>query len=465
MATNVATTTSTTRSDMGDTGTYSSLTGFLKDVFLPGLTDTIFKDKQLLSVFQPVIVEISGEGRRFVVAWDTQAAGGIGSISEGGDFVSNVAIGGVQGYDSMKTDNLYFSLSGPVTRQIHEGEGSYVDPVGKTLQSILEMYQMDVTRKLFGSGNAALAKWLSGSTTTQTISGPAFTDTYWLNKGMNINVYAPATGLEVAIDNGSTFNASISSMSPGNKRIGSSSTIVTDASYSAGGLTAGDIICRRDSYNTSGVCLEQNGLCNLVSTGAAESYTNGFYYSMSAYDCFKYAWPCTSSGRDKTSGYTYLASQEYNVNGVLTEDALLTSIAENKAQFRGKPNMLICSSRAFIKYFGQNKDDRRFYTMDAMDWVGGVKGLGIQLGQTKLMLSPMDGCPSNYGFMINTADFAIARPQGQSAFGPVWLTGEGGSIIKQKEGSDAKFAAAVHDWQFVCKDPGAQCKLVGITEV
>jgi hypothetical protein len=464
MATNVATTTSTTRSDMGDTGTYSSLTGFLKDVFLPGLTDTIFKDKQLLSVFQPVIVEISGEGRRFVVAWDTQAAGGIGSISEGGDFVSNVAIGGVQGYDSMKTDNLYFSLSGPVTRQIHEGEGSYVDPVGKTLQSILEMYQMDVTRKLFGSGNAALAKWQSTSATTNmVVTGPAFTDTYWLNKGMNVNIYNPSNGSERAYDTG-LYDIAITALNPGNKRTGSASSCTIDVSYNTG-ATDEDIICRRNAYNTSGVCLEQNGLCNLVSTGAAEGYTSGFYSSMSEYDCFKYIWPSNSSGRDKTSVYTYLASQESNVSGVLTEDALLTAIAENKAQFRGKPNMLICSSRAFIKYFGQNKDDRRFYTMDAMDWVGGVKGLGIQLGQTKLMLSPMDGCPSNYGCMINTADFAIARPQGQSAFGPVWLTGEGGSIIKQKEGSDAKFAAAVHDWQFVCKDPGAQCKLVGITEV
>jgi hypothetical protein len=84
MATNVATTTSTTRSDLGNS---TVLTGFLKDVYLPGLTDTIFKDKELLAVFQPVIVDIVGDGRRFVVAWDTQAAGGIGSISEGGDFV------------------------------------------------------------------------------------------------------------------------------------------------------------------------------------------------------------------------------------------------------------------------------------------------------------------------------------------------------------------------------------------
>lgn len=460
MATNVTTTTSTTRANLGSD---TVLTGFLKDVYLPGLNDTIFKDKELLTVFQPVVVEITGDGRRFVIAWDTQASGGIGSISEGGDFVANVPINGAQGYDQMKTDNLYFSLSGPVVRQIKEGEGSYADPVGKSLQSILEMYQMDVTRKLFGSGNAALAKWVSGSTYTQTVTGPAFTDTYWLNVGENINIYNPATGLERAYDTG-VYDMQITALTPGNKRTGSSSTITTDVSYSSGATTL-DIICRRNAYNTSGVCLEQNGLSNLVATGAAEAYTSGFYYSMSAYDCFKYAWPCNSSGRDKTSGYTYLASQEYNVNGVLTEDALLTAIAENKAQFRGKPNMLICSSRAFIKYFGQNKDDRRFYTMDAMDWVGGVKGLGIQLGQTRLMLSPMDGCPSNYGFMINTGDFAIARPSGQSAFGPIWLTSENGGIIRQKEGSDAKFAAAVHDWQFVCKDPGRQCKLVGITEV
>jgi hypothetical protein len=459
MATNVATTTSTTRSDLGSS---TVLTGFLKDVYLPGLTDTIFKDKELLAVFQPVVVEIVGDGRRFVVAWDTQAAGGIGSISEGGDFVSNVAIGGAQGYDQMKTDNLYFSLSGPVTRQIKEGEGSYADPVGKTLQSILEMYQMDVTRKLFGSGNGALAKWTSGSTYTQTISGPAFTDTYWLNVGENINIYNPATGLERAYDT-SVYDMAITTISPGNKRVGTAGTITTDVSYSSGATTA-DIICRRNAYDTSGNCLEQNGLCNIVATGAAESYTSGFYYTMSAYNNFAYSWPHNSSGKLRSSN-AYLMSQEYNVNGELDESTLLTVIAENKAQYRGKPNMFICSSRAFIKYFNKAKDDRRFYTMDAMDWVGGVKGLGIQLGQTKLMLSPMDGCPSGYGFIINTADFAIARPQGQSAFGPIWLTGDGGSIIKQKEGSDAKFAAAVHDWQFVCKDPGRQCKLEGITEV
>jgi hypothetical protein len=470
-ASNTVTTTSTTRSDLGgDTG----LTGFMKDQYLPGLVDTIFHDKELLNVFQPVVVDITSSGRRFVVGWDTQSAGGIGSIAEGGDFVKNVSIGGAQGYDVMKTDNLYFDFSGPATRTVQEGEGSYVDPVGHTLQSILKMYQMDVTRKLFGAGNAELAKVTSVTTANPgviTLTGPAFSETYWLNIGHWYNVVNPSAGsTQRTVDGASAVDFQIDSVTPGNKRTSAAATATMSVAYSGGGFTAADWIVRRNSFlSTGNTCLEQNGLMNLISNG---SEATGGYYGTESGNNFKYVWPSRYSattelcGKDRTTaGNEFLNSQMFGVNGVLTEDMLLTAIMENEAVYRGKPNMLICSSRAFVKYFQGSKDDRRFYTMDAMDWVGGVKGLGIQLGQTKLMLSPMHGCPSGYGFMINTGDFAIARPAGQSEFGPIWLTGEGGSIIRQKEGSDAKFASAAHDYQFVCKDPGRQCKLYGITEV
>jgi len=92
-------------------------------------------------------------------------------------------------------------------------------------------------------------------------------------------------------------------------------------------------------------------------------------------------------------------------------------------------------------------------------WVGGYKGLGIQLGTRMLMLSAINSVPSNFAFMINTNDFAFAT----ATNGWQWLT-KGGRILTQKEASDNQFATAVDYRNLVCFDPQSQCKIYNITE-
>jgi hypothetical protein len=97
-----------------------------------------------------------------------------------------------------------------------------------------------------------------------------------------------------------------------------------------------------------------------------------------------------------------------------------------------------------------------------MNWVGGYTGLGIQLGNRQYMLTELGSVPEGIAFLINTNDFAFMRPPGRSGY--EWLTGDGGDIIRKKEASDNYFASAVDYMQFVCFDPGKQCKMYAITE-
>ena len=123
--------------------------------------------------------------------------------------------------------------------------------------------------------------------------------------------------------------------------------------------------------------------------------------------------------------------------------------------------MLIVSPRALKKYF-MMVGYQKFTGLGPIEWVGGYTGMGIQLESRKYMLTTLASVPTNMGYLINTADFAFLRPPGMSGY--KWLTGEGGGVLKQKEGSDNKFASAVDYWQFTCQNPGKQTKIYNIKE-
>ncbi|GAG36738.1 unnamed protein product, partial [marine sediment metagenome] len=127
-------------------------------------------------------------------------------------------------------------------------------------------------------------------------------------------------------------------------------------------------------------------------------------------------------------------------------------------QYQASPNLLLVSPRAMLKYFSNVKDDRRFNIMTAMEWVGGYTGLGIQLGNLKLMLTTVGSCPSQKMFIMNTNDFQFATMTNDFE----WIA-DGGQILRNKENSDNMFATAVNYLQFVCNDPGRQMKGYGIT--
>lgn len=460
MASNVVTTTGTTRSNMGaDT----VLDGYLKDKYLPRLTDTIYFSTPLTRLIADRMGKYDMTGRRLVAAFSTQRSAGVGPIAEGGDFVRSVPVDGVQGTCSLKYMNLYFELSGPTVETVKAGDGSYVDAVSAHLSSIMKAAQMDYERILCGQGDGVLAKVVSvdQASSTITVSGPGFFDTQFLEKGMWIEVHqSGAFGTERTVDDGAEITAMrITALTPGNKRTGTNGTItVVDANgdgIDAGhAIVAGDWITRENAY-TGTTSLTPDGLMNLISDGASTTST---YLGAETSTNFTTIW-----GLDRTDAATaFLASQVYNVNAELDEDVLLTVLLENKTQYRGRPNLLLISPRAMIKYFQNSRDDRRYNTMDAMEWTNGYKGAGIQLGDTKLMLTTAETCPANYGFLLNVENLARIRPPGMNGF--KWRTSEGGSVLRQKEGSDNVFATAVDYFNHIDNDPGSQCKMYGITE-
>ncbi len=461
-ATATVATTSTTRSDMGaDT----VLDGYLKDVYLPGITNTLYFNNEFSRAIQQRADIVDATGRRIIRAFATQWGGGAGPIAEGGDFRRSVASKGKQGHEWIKFDNIYFSLTGPTIKTVERGEGSYVDAVTQHVEDVGKKAKLHFERQCMGEQNGRLAKH-SHATVVGTgafqVTGDAFFDTMYLLKGDEIEWRAPVNGtatLRTDIESATTNNyATIDVVTRGTKKTGSVTrgTITTVETLDAS-VAQNDWICLTESYTTSSAsdCLEMNGIRNLITDDVDHSgdTNNGGGIDESTGANYTNTWNLAVTTYDSLQSYV-----KY-INAALDEENLLETLIEAEVSYGSNPNMLIVSKRALLKYFTGIEGYRVFNTMSALDWTGGYKSLGIQLGNRQLMLSAMNSVPSNHGFMLNTADFAFAR----ATNGYEWLT-PGGRILQQKEGSDNKFATAVDYRQLVCFSPKPQVKMYGIEE-
>jgi hypothetical protein len=462
-------------------GSDTALDGLLKDVYLPGLTNTVYDDPSFMGLIAQGFGEVDATGRQLIHAFETQRAGGYGSFAEGGNFKNNVPIDGFQAVEWIKYMNLYFELTGPAMATVVEGEGAYVDIVERHVSSIARTAKNQAERMFTGQGNAKLCT-LNAEPADATgadaanrmvlvVDGVAFFDTQFVQKGIEFQVVNPVVttptvrssdGTAVGTDATTLFT--VNDFTKGSKRTSTNGTITLPigVAYDTNGtMAANDIVCLKESYAAAvpqgmasgNKCLEPNGLDNLVSDGKSNSETgNEFAYS---WNTLRYH--ASSAYNEELQSHMYDAA-----NQELDEEMLLESIMENSAIHQGNPNLLMVSARAMLKYFLNSKEDRRFNTMDAMAWTGGYSGMGIQLGSKKLMLTTVNSAPTGKGFLINTNDFMFLRPPGMSGF--KWLTGEAGGVMTQKQGYDSQFASAVDYVQMVCFDPGRQTKIFDIAE-
>jgi hypothetical protein len=456
----------------------SDLSGVLKDVYLPGITNTLFFDNKFTRLIKNEAGNIDASGRRIVKAFETQRGGGLGPMEEGGDFVKSRSIDGFQGWEWLKYCNMYVEFTGPAIATVQAGVGSYLDVVDSHMQSMAQAAQLDLERILMGCGDGRLAQLNvlpTADSATLTIKGPGFFDSQFIEDGMRIDVIAPVTTSATAYTirhwnaSSTASGLTINSHTTGNKRTSTKGSITIDQTLDidVDDFADGDWIIRENAYgevNNDGVsqCLEQNGLCNLVSDGLSDtvrgfSDDNGWLPTDESTENYTKIW---NTGR--SSYANQLRSISYNINDELDEENLLSVLIEAENQHQSDPNILIVTPRAVLKYFMNMRDDRRFNTMEAMDWTGGYTGLGIQLGDKKLMVTGLNSCPTGIGFLINTGDFSFVRPPGWSGYR--WLQSSGGGILNQKEASDTRFATAVDYWQFVCNVPDRQIKLYNITE-
>jgi hypothetical protein len=459
-------------------GADTALDGLLKDVYLPGLTNTVFDDPSFMGLIAQGFGEVDATGRQLIHAFETQRAGGFGSFAEGGNFKKNVPIDGFQAVEWIKYMNLYFELTGPAMATVEEGEGAYVDIVERHVSSIARTAKNQAERMFTGQGNGRLCSLTAtpaqATDTVMVVSGPAFFDTQFVQTGINIQVVSddvttPTLRLLVTDQDGTDGKEwVIDSFTKGNKRTATNGTITLGGqgyTTATGTIVVGDWVVLKDTYAAAvpqgmasgNKCLEPNGLDNLISDGLDASGTAGG--NNESGNEFKYVWNTDRTGANNDS----LASHMYNAGlQELDEEMLLEAIMENSAVYQGNPNLLMVSARAMLKYFLNSKEDRRFNTMEAMAWTGGYSGMGIQLGSKKLMLTTVNSAPTGKGFLINTADFKFLRPPGMSGF--KWLTGESGGVMTQKQGYDSQFASAVDYVQLVCFDPSRQTKITGISE-
>ncbi|MCE5185030.1 MAG: hypothetical protein LLF76_02770 [Planctomycetaceae bacterium] len=461
-------TTAVRRVDM-NSGAYTnasldSLEGVLKDVYLPGFNNTLWFDNKFTGMIEQAAAKLDATGRRIIGAFKTQRSGGVGPMEEGGTFRKSVPVDGIQGWEWLKYSNMYVEFTGPALATVQSGQGSYIDIVDDHMTSMLDSAKLDVERILMGDGSGKIATVVSADAATNviTVKGDAFFDTQFLEPGMWIEVHNPAAmGTCRQYDATATNIAmQITSVTKGNKRTGTNGTITVAQDIAAGSTIAkNDIITREKAYGqihgAGTFCLEPSGLLNLVSDGADHTADGG---ANETGDAYKYIW-----NTDRTlAANTPLKSIVTAIGGELDEESLLTVLIETENQYQANPNLLVVTPRAMLKYFLNTKDDRRFNTMSAMDWVGGYKGMGIQLHDRQLMLTSLNSLKTGTGFLMNTGDFAFIRPVGRSGY--QWLTQGSGGILTQKENSDCKFATAVDYWSFTCQKPDKQIKLINITE-
>ena len=461
------------------TASLNALSGLLKDVYLPGVTNTLYFDNKFTRMIQSQAGQLDATGRRIINAFETQRSAGVGPMEEGGSFRESVPIDGFQGWEWMKYSNMYVEFTGPAIATVQSGQGSFVDLVESHITSLTKSAQLDLERILTGCGDGRVGKIGQGSTlngnSTMKVDGPGFFDTQFIEDGMWIEAIAPVVNNTTAV----TKRIYATGLSPmqvgshttGNRRTATKGTVTVGQTFVNGQstLTEGDWLTRKDAYgqvnkgaSNTNYCLEQNGLCNLVSDGMTEAArgfcdNNGWLPTNEDTDNYLLSWNVSRATQP------ILKSLSYNVNDELDEENLLTIMIEAENQYQADPNLLMVSPRALLKYFKNVNGDRRFNTMEAMEWTGGYKGLGIQLGDKKLMVTSMNSVPIGIGFLINTNDFKFLRPAGWNGY--KWLSGGDGGVLTQKEGSDVKFATAVDYWQFVCVNPGKQCKLYNISEM
>lgn len=448
----------------------TSLDGLLKNVYLPTLQETTYKDNGVADLI-PVRDDLIDAGGNNIVHFAlTQGSEGVGAISEGGNWVSSVPVKGKQMTENVKYLNAYLSLTGPLIKAANSGVKSQVNAVTKHFSTNIEAFRNNFNRMLSGDGSGRLALISAVDTGSSTIT---VTKTSFALAPFNADQFLPV-GSRVNI---ATFDSSgvatsgfcnsnsdddygfiVTGVSSRDIANGTAVLTITDedgGDYSGGGTTdiaAGDYVVREGAYGTASTsaalfsaCLEINGISNLVSDGSNNSETTSNYTSN---------WGLTRTSYSNLQSYTKDFSDE------ITEDNLLSMMVEMQYSRQANPNVLVTTPKAQLKYFSNTgQADRRFNTVGPMEFTGGFTELGIQLGQRRLRIRVLPSIPAGTLSMLNTNDFAFAQS------GPFsWVLGDGGNVLVQSHTGDTKFASAVQYVNLVCFDPYRQGKGYSITE-
>lgn len=445
----------------------TSLDGLLKNVYLPTMQRTAYDDTRFSELIPKKT--IPGGGNQIIHFASTQRAEGVGAFSEGGDWVTNVPIKGKQMAENVKYINAYIALTGPVIKAANSGQKSAVNVVTESFRSNIRAYKNNFDRMLMGtkSGYCGRVSAISSGTSitvtnTSFPQAPYFADMFMPVGGRFESATFDSAGINSSGHNNSGDSLTtfvVDSVTSRDLSAGTSVLVIKDSSgnvYSAAGTTdvaVGDFFFREGAYGSAGTSavtfaniLEINGLSNLVSDGTNNSETTANYTTI---------W-----GLTRTS-YWYLQSLTKDFSSArLDENNLLELMMDLQFSRQASPNLLLTTPKVEHQYFKETTEgNRRFNNVGPMDFVGGRRRMGIQLGEWQLILTSLGACPSQTLFIINTNDYAFSENAPMN-----WVLGDGGNILVQSHTGDNKFASAVHYVNFVCFDPYRQAKGYSIAE-
>lgn len=474
---------STTEQVRQDYQLSSSVDGLLKQVYIPALNNTTFHATPLMEMFGDFGGVIDFAGNKIIKAFKHQGAGGFGGISEGGAFVKGRRQKGFQGYERIKFLNAFFSLTGPASKTIRTGVGSYVDAVSDAMDDTLMLARQQMERIIGGSGDGELCRFTNGATdeaaiangeyfmaiagassTTptaakNTVTGLAAAGAYsvvqWLQPGLRVQLVLTSEldGTVPKTDIYGAFTVEQVDYTAGTFRlkytpVTSTDTLnISDLASAAVSLTLEGAYGEVEAAGTVTVdqCLELNGLYNLVSDGVDYSGTNGADESV---DKYAKIWNFTRSSQPhalksivKDAGQAEL-DEELLIDWVLDLVNLKQSI----------PNVLVTDPKSRLKYFGNRKEDRRF-DMKVMDSQFGFRSIGVVIDQYSLILQSLSSLRPGTLFLLNTNGFKFAK----ATQGFQWIQ-DGGQILRNFEEKDGMFGTAINYCEFVCEDPKGQLK-------
>lgn len=458
-------------STISDMSNSTALDGLLKNVYLPTMQTIAYDDTRFSDMIRARSDVIPGGGNQIVHFATLQRSEGVGAFGEGGNFVTNVPMEGKQFQENVKFLNAYIALTGPVIQAANSGVKSAVNAVTAHFSSNMRAFKNDIDRQLMGdaSGRLARVSAIDTGTSKMTVTQASFplapyNADQFLPQGTKFHIATfDASGIDSSgpanSNSDDDFGFIVTNVDSRDLSAGTAILSITDedgSAYSGAGshdIAAGDFAYReRTYYDTAAaqaylfsLSRETNGVMNLISDGLSNSETTSNYL--------------TNWGQTRTS-FSNLQSLMNDFQSLeLDEENLLSFMLDLQYSRQAQPNLLLTTPKAEIKYFTQQKDNRRFNNVGPMNFVGGVQRMGIQLADWQLILTSLAAMPSGNLMVMDTNAFAFAQN-----LGITFVLGDGGNILQQSHTGDNKFAAMVHYMNFVGFDPYRQGKGFNVAE-
>jgi len=396
--------------------TITTLSNVLKEYYLPPTVEQLNNDVLLLQRLNASDKEIFGKGVFFPVHYGRNT--GVGARGES----IALAAAGNQAYDRATFDLAYLygriRVTGPSMIKSSTEAGAFLQALKSEMDGVRNDLTKDLARQLYGTGDGVIATVGTGTASaTQTVTSDEALRKAQIFPGMLVDVGTAANPV-ATLDSTSGANP-VLSVSIANKTVTFTSSITT---------TTSDKIVRQGSNKANGT-YETNGIQQIIPTAAN-----------------------TFGGIDATaSGKAYWDVQRVNMNGALTQDAMLQLWNAQKLQ-GAAPSAIYTSLGVQRAYFNTLQGQVRFDKPTQLE--GGFEALQFN---NKPIIADIDA-PYGKMYFLDEPNLVVFSDND-------WhFLDEDGDVLKWVIGFDAWEAALARYIQFGARRRNTQGLLFGITD-